>query len=384
MHRADTRIVRVAFARGLGRDELHKLQDGAKSGLSFSPPGAAAASATADRLRFSPANCTERTLALSVLRLRGGWGETSCTSSRTAQNLVCPFHRQVPRRQVPAADHSSLQPGKLHTADTRIVSVAFARGLGRDELLKLQDGAKSGLSSWRPRWRRQLLEQEVFVPAAIAQTQPLAVSVLRLRGGWGETSCTSSRKAQNLVCPFHRQVPRRQVPQLIEIFASARQAAQSGHSQLSSVAFARGLGRDELHKYLGRRKHLVCPSWRQRWRRQLLERDRHLFQLRICTQTSPYQCQCCVCAGAGARRAAQAPGRRKIWFVLSPPGAAAASATADRLRFSPARLHRADTRIVRVAFARGLGQDELHKLQEGAKSGLSFSPPGAADSKCPS
>ena len=218
MHRADTRIVSVAFARGLGRDELHKLQDGAnfglsfhrqvpwrqvpqliafasiqqiaqsgqshclccvcagagarraaqapgrrKSGLSFSPPSAAAASAPADRLRFSPANCTQRTLALSVLCLRGGWGETSCTSSRTAQNLVCPFHRQVAAAASAPADRLRFSP---------------ANGTQRT----------------------------------------LALSVLRLRGGWGETSCTSSRKAQNLVCPFHRQVPRRQVPQLI-VFA---------------------------------------------------------------------------------------------------------------------------------------------------------------------
>ena len=163
--------------------------------MSFSPPGAAAASAPADRLRLSQANCTQRTLALSVLRLRGVWGEAS---SRTAQNLVV-----------------------------------------------------------RQRWRRQLLERKSFVPAAICPDQPISVSVLPLRGGWGDTSCTSSRTAQNLICPFHRQVPRRQVPQLI-VFASARQIAHSGHSH--------------------------CP--------------------------------CCVCAGAGARRAAQAPGRRKTWFVL--------------------------------------------------------------------
>ena len=142
--------VSVAFARGLGRDELHKLQEGAKSGLSFSPPGAAAASAPADRLRFSPANCTERTLALSVLRLRGGWGETSCTSSRTAQNLVCPFHRQVPRRQVPQLDRLRFSPANCTERTLALSSVAFARGLGRDELHK-------------------------------------------------------SRTAQNLVCPFHRQ-----------------------------------------------------------------------------------------------------------------------------------------------------------------------------------
>ena len=258
---------------GLGRDELHKLQDGAKSGLSFSPPGAAAASATADRLPFSPANCTERTVALSVLRLRGGWGETSCTSSRKAQNLVCPFHRQVPRRQVPQL-------------------IAFASA------------------------------------AANCTERTLALSVLRLRGGWGETSCTSSRTAQNLVCPFHRQVPRRQVPQLIA-FASAQQIAQSGHSL----------------------------------------------------------CLCCVCAGAGARRAAQAPGRRKIWLsFFTARGGGCATAGAEIIRFIQLRSCKADQlpTCVSDAFARGLGRDELLKLLGRRKIWfVLLGAPGAADATAP-
>ena len=315
MHRADIRIVCVAFARGLGRDELQapgrrKIwfvllgARGATAGgklLRRPAPTAGAeiirsscelrqtspyhvsvlrlrggwgeTSCTSSRkaqnlvcpfhrqvprrqvpqlivIRFSPANCTERTLALSVMRLRGGWGETSCTSSRKAQNLVCPFHRQVPRRQVPQLIVFASALQIAHQRTLALSSVAFARGLGRDELHKLQEGAKSGLSFSPPEVpRRQVPQRDRlrFSPAKCTE-RTLALSVLRLRGGWGETSCTSSRTAQNLVCPFHRQVPRRQVPQLIA-FASAQQIAQSGHSH----------------------------------------------------------CLCCVCAGAGARRAAQAP-----------------------------------------------------------------------------
>ena len=290
MHTADNRIVRVAFARGPVRGELHKLQEGAKPGLSFSPPGAAAASATADRLRFSPANCTERTLALSVLRLRGGWCEASCTSSRTAQNLVCPFHRQVPRRHVPqliafASSQQAAQSG--HSLCLCCVCAGARRG-------KLQDGTTSGCP---PEVAEATARAEVICSSCdLPRSAPISVSVA-LRGGWGETSCTSSRKAQNLVCPFHRQVPRRQVPQLI-VLASARQIAQSGHSH--------------------------CP--------------------------------CCVCAGAGARRAAQAVGRRKVWFVLSPPGAAAASAPADRLRFSPANCTERKLALSVLRLRGGLGE----------------------------
>ena len=209
MHTADTRVVCVAFARGLVRGELHKLQEGAKPGLSFSPPGAAAASATVDRLRFDSANCSERTIALSVLRSRGGWVETSCTSSRTAQNLVCPFHRRVPWRQVPQLIVFASARQIAHSGHSHCLCCVCA-GAGTRRAAQAPVRHKPGLSFSPPGAAAASAPADRlrFSPANGTQ-RTLALSVLRLRGGWGETSCTSSRKAQNLVCPFHRQVPRR-------------------------------------------------------------------------------------------------------------------------------------------------------------------------------
>ena len=325
LHRADTRTVCVAFARGLGRDELHKLQVllGAKSGLSFSPPGAAAArSAPADRLRFSPANCTQRTIALSVLRLHGGRCEASCTSSRKAQNLLCPFHRQVPRRQVPqliafASARQTAQSGHSHCPYCVCAGAGARRAAqapGRRKIWFVLFTARGAATA-------SATAEIAFASSQQAATErTLALSVLRLRGAGARRAAQALGRRTIWFVLFTARCQRQQVLQPIAL-VSTQQIAQSRHSNFVCVAFALGLGRDELHKL----------------------------------QDS---------AGSG--------------LSFSPPGAAAACATAHRLGFSPRKLHRADTRTICIAIALGLGRDELHKLQDSAESGLSFSPPGAA------